>query len=291
MKSAEIYILALLFLIACRQSEKKAVSKNIKRDTIHMIAKIPVPPNDTPAIPTDTVPKIVIPAGTIQVSEGQIDTTSTIKILYVSDYNEQDGINPKDAKLDWKGLFYKGADFYLKSTKIKLTPEHSEMDDKESQQTGWRLTCDNKDDNIILIHGAGSIADGRVIKAFNFAKLPYAGQKFEFNYYGTTYTLYTTGYKKDGFVYNYKLFLMANVKGHYFNQLLISLPPDITFGGEGEMSELVEIEFAGDLDGDKIPDFIITGSGFPYANTYLYLSKPAGDKAILKLVSYFGSSD
>lgn len=291
MKHTTIYILLLLTSISCQQAEKKSNSKIIKRDTLGVEQKAAMRVIDTAVISNDTVPKIVIPAGTIQVSKDQVDTTSKIKILYVSDYNEQDGVNPKDAKLDWKGLFYRGDNFYLKSTKIKLTQEHSEMDDKENQQTGWRLTCDNKDDNIILIHGADNLTDGPVTKAFNSLTLPYAGQKLVFEYCGNTYTLYTTGYKKDGKVYNYKLFLMANVKGHYFNQLLSAPGPDISFGGGGDMSELVEIEFAGDLDGDKIPDFIITGSGFPYADTYLYLSRPAGNKAILKLASYFGTSD
>jgi len=291
MKYAAICILLLLILTSCHQAEKKSNSKIVKRDTISVDQKTAFRVIDTLVIPDDTIPKIVIPAGTIQISEGQIDTASKIKILDVSDYDEQDGVSPKDAKLDWKGLFYKGKNFYLKSTKIKLTREHSEMDDKETQKTGWRLTCDNKDNNIILIHCVGNLADGPVKKAFISLRLPYAGQKLVFEYYGNTYTLYTTGHKKDGKVYNYKLFLMANVKGHYFNQLLRAPGPEISFGGEGDMSEVVEVEFAGDLDGDKIPDFIITGSGFPFGNTNLYLSKPAGNKAILKLMSYFGVSD
>lgn len=291
MKHIAIYIFIFIVFSSCKQTEKNNNSKIVKRNTSGVGQKMAMRLIDTLVVPNDTVPQIIIPAGTIQIAEGEIDTTSKIKILYVSDYNEQDGISHKDAKLDWKGLFYKGNNFYLRSTKIKLAPERSEMDSADNQQTGFGLTCDNKDDNIILIHGADNLADGPVTKAFSSLTLPYAGQKLVFEYYGNTYTLYTTGYEKDGKVYNYKLFLMANVKGRYFNQLLRAPGPKISFGGEDEMSEHVEVEFAGDLDGDKIPDFIINGYGFPYSNTYLYLSKPAGNKAILKLVSYFGSSD
>src|SRR6185369_6532378 len=107
MKHTTIYILLLLTSISCQQAEKKSNSKIIKRDTLGVEQKAAMRVIDTAVISNDTVPKIVIPAGTIQVSKDQVDTPSKIKILYVSDYNEQDAVNPKDAKLDWKGLFYR----------------------------------------------------------------------------------------------------------------------------------------------------------------------------------------
>jgi hypothetical protein len=307
MKHIAIYISAIVILASHGEPGKQTVKKdniktgNVQKDTVkknsaRTKAKVTARIDDTIAIPDDTVPKVVIPAGTIQVGYEQAGYEETnklnkINILWCSDYNQQDGVGPKDAKLNWKGLFHRNENFYIRSTKLKFIKEHSEMDEEESQKTGWRLECDNKDNNIILIHGAAGLINGPVKKALLSTKLYYAGQKLTFNYYGNRYTLYTTGTKRNGKIYNYKLFLLAKVKGHYYNQLLHSLDADIALDDGGEMAETVEIEFAGDIDGDNIPDFIIDASGFPYGYTHLFLSKPAGSKAILKLVSAFGTSD
>jgi hypothetical protein len=286
MKRTLLYILGLLSLSSCSQSGKQTIKKDmIKKDSIISKPTVTVKANDTL-----TIPKVTIPGGTIQVSENHLNTTSKINLLHISSYNKDD-VDPKVAKLNWKGLFYNKEDFYIKSARLKFVQEHSEMDEEEGQKTGWRLESDNKDFNIVLINGPAGLINGPVKKALLSTSLYYVGQKLEFNYYGINYTLYTTGTKRYGKIYNYKLFLLANVKGHCFNQQLYSLRPDIALDGGGDMSESVEIEFAGDLDGDKIPDFIIERSGYSYGDTYLYLSKPAGDKAILKQVSSFGVSD
>jgi hypothetical protein len=247
---------------------------------------------DTLAIPDDTIPDVIIPAGTIQVSTnhpGQFN--NGIKTLGCGSYNQQTFVGPKSAKLQWKGLFESKTRFYISNTKLRLKRDHSELDEDKNQKTGWLVNCDNKDTNIILINGAKDVVNGLVKKALLSTTLYYAGQKLEFKYYGVKYTLYTTGFKKNGRIFNYKLFLLAKVKGGYFNQLLASLPPDVSFGGGGDMSTKVEIEFAGDMDGDKIPDFIISESGYAFGFSYLYLSRAAGKKAILKEVSFYGNTD
>jgi hypothetical protein len=287
MKRIAVYILGILMLASCGQPVKRSV----KKDTINNKPFVKTNAKVTLESPDDTIPKVTIPEGTIQMGYKDADTTSKIHILHIADYNQQD-IDPKVVRLNWAGLFYKkNDDFYIRPTKLKFTPQHSEMDEKENEKTGWHITCNVKDENIILIKGAHDLVNGPVKKALLSTILTQTGEKLEFTYYGVTYTLYTTGYKKQGEIYNYKLFLLAKVKGHYFNQLLYQLSPNIAFPASGDMSETMEIEFAGDMDGDKIPDFILNASGYSYGNTYLYLSKPAGDKAILKLVSVFGTSD
>ncbi len=277
MKRIAIYISGILILASCGQPDKQPVKMNpISKPTAKTDIKVASESTD------DTIPKVIIPEGTVQVSYKDADITSKIDILHIADYNKQD-IDPKVAGLNWTGLFYNNKqDFYIGPAKLKFTPQHSEFDEKQNEKTGWHITSNVKDENIILMKGAYNVVKGPVKKALLSTMLIHAGQKLEFAYYGVTYTLYTTGYKKQGGVYNFKLFLLAKVKGRYFNQLLYALDPGIALNGGGDMSESVEIEFAGDLDGDKIPDFIIDGSGY---------SKPAGDKAILKLVSFFGTSD
>ncbi len=294
MKSVLIPGLALLILTSMGVAIKPGGVRENSRvmSTVNLTPRSKSPQVDTVTIPDDTVPKVTIPPGTIQVLTDDIKPQkSGIKTCQRTTFNQQDVVNRQDAKLMWEGLFEKKGRVYLQRTRIKIKRVHSEVDQEPSDKTGWDVQCKNRDDNIILIYGAKGLVDGMLKTALHATEIYYAGQVIRFKYYGIMYTLYTTGIKRDGRIYNYKLFLMAKVKGHYMNQQLRSLSDDEALGNWGEMSQDEQIEFAGDLDGDHIPDFIIEGSGFPYSFSSLYLSKPAGNKAIVKFVSSFGDSD
>jgi hypothetical protein len=293
MKCTIICLVGCLFLISCNNQVRKikrAVTTNVKSDTLkHNPTTQKV--NDTLTIPEDTVPKIIIPQGTLQVQERKKDSTSAAKILFEGSYNAQDSVGPKDSKLTWKGIFYNKGNYYIKPTQIKFISEHSEFDDdKPDQKTGWRLEYLVKDSCLSIISGVDDLVSGQV-KKVKLKEFYYAGQKQEFNYEGNMYTLYSTGTKRNGEIHNFKLFLLANVKGHFFNQQLIAFGNDVALNGGGDSHYGMDLEFVGDIDGDKIPDFIIDVSGFPFGSTYLYLSRTAGNGAILKLVSYYYSSD
>jgi hypothetical protein len=293
MKFGSIYFIWAMFLISCSHTDKKVVAKaNTKSANAKRIANVQSV-KDTLAIPDNTIPKITIPEGTIQVGEGKVDTTSKLKILSDgASYSAQDNVDPKDAKLDWKGVFYNKGNYFIKSTKIKFIKEHSEFDDddKPDQKTGWRIKCTGKDTCLQLISGVNDLIEGP-IKRVKTDPPFYAGQKQEFSYEGITYTLYTTGTKRNGEIYNLKIFLMATVKGHTFNQLIRALGNDVALNGGGDSVNVIFIDFVGDIDGDKIPDFIISDGGYAYGSTSLYLSKQAGNDAILKLAAYFSQSD
>jgi hypothetical protein len=246
--------------------------------------------NDSVAIPDDTIPRITLPDSTIQVTEDKIDTNSKVLILDNGDtFSQQDKIGPQQAKLTWKGIFYNKGKYFIKPVKIKFVRAHTEFDQKLDQKTGWELKCLSQDSCTNVISGV-NLADGPV-KKIKFNDFYSAGQKFEFDYEDVHYILYTTGTKRNGKTYNFKIFLTANVKGHVFNQLIRSLQSDIALNGGSDDVNVLFISFIGDLDGDKIPDFIIGDGGYAYGSTSLYMSKPAGDKAILKLVCHFGQSD
>jgi hypothetical protein len=296
-KFIPLYVLSALFL-----TSGIGVNQNHNSKSIDWVSPASsrnawdVPPlslfHDTLLIPDDTIPPIILPAGTIQVmTEKSQNFRSRIKILGCGNYNQPSSVSLKSAKLKWKGLFEVNDGFYIADTKLKLKRWHSELDNEANEKTGWLVGCNNKDRNIILINGDAHLVNGIVKKALPLTKLYYAGQKIEFEYYGAKYTLYTTGFKRNGKIYNYKLFLLAKVKDHYINQLIKSLPPGVSFGGDGDMSTSIDIEFTGDLDGDKIPDFIISESGYSFGFSFLYLSKSAGKTAILKLVSQNGDTD
>jgi hypothetical protein len=292
-KPRSIYFISVVFLISCNHTSKKTISKiKTKSDSVKHTVSVQST-NDTLAIPEDTIPKITIPEGTIQVGEDKVDSISKVKILSDgSSYNAQDEVNPKDAKLDWKGIFVNKDNYYIKPTTIKFIKEHSEFDDgdKPDQKTGWRIKCAGKDTCLQLISGVNNLIAGP-IKRVKTGGFYYAGQKQEFNYGGVTYILYTTGAKRNGKIYNFKIFLMATVKGHTFNQLIRSLGNNVALDNHGDDVDTIFIDFVGDIDGDKIPDFIISDGGYAFGSTSLYLSTTAGNNAILKLVGYFSQSD
>jgi len=293
MKNQVIYILMLFILVACGRPGSKVVKKEnirLKNDTSRVIARVTPPAGDTPAISDDTIPKVFVPADAIQVVTNAItDTTDGIKTILCASYGADD-VDAAIAKLKWKGLFETKGNYFINDTRVKFTQQHSDLDTGNAN-TGWRVQSNIKANNLILIAGAKGLVNGPVKMALLSKKMPAAGQKLQFTYNSVSYTLYTTGRKTNGLVYNYKLYLLANVKGKCFNQMLKALPADVSFGGVGDMSEDIEIDFAGDIDGDKIPDFIISRSGYSYGYTELYLSRPAGSSAILKLVSESGVSD
>ncbi len=292
-KSKSIYFTGILSLLSCHHTiEKKLMASNVK-----LAVKLHKPEvkkvRDTLVIPEDTVPDIIVPDNTVQVGEDKVDTTSKIKLLSDgSSYTAQDDVNSKDAKLHWKGIFYNKGNYYIKPTKIRLTKEHSELDDddKSDQKTGWRVKCTEKDSCLQLISGVDNLIAGPIkqVKPIDFY---YAGQKQEFDYQGIKYTLYTTGSKRGAYIYNFKIYLMANVKGHYINQLIRSLGNEVALHHGGDEVDTIFIDFIGDIDGDKIPDIIISDGGYAFGSTSIYLSTPAGNNAIVRLVGYFSQSD
>jgi len=287
MKLRLSYFLCVVLLISCNHTAKTTIAKaNIKSVSAKRVTNVQNA-NDTLAIPDDTIPKIIIPEGTIQVVQRLIDTNNKVKILEDGSIPYHGDIDPGDAKLNWEGIFYNKGNFYIKPTKIKITSEHSEMDEEENQKTGWQIKCDIKDSCFILISGVDNLVKGTIKRCPWHGGFDHAGQKKEFNYEGVTYTLYTTGAKRNGKASNVKLFLMANVKGHCFNQLIESLGTEPT----EDDPDTIYLTLIGDIDGDKIPDFITSVSGYGGGSTTVYLSKFAGNDAILKPVGLFSTTN
>jgi hypothetical protein len=100
-------------------------------------------------------------------------------------------------------------------------------------------------------------------------------------YQGIDYKVYATGGKKkdenlDRYdVWNYKLYITANIKGKKRKSLLVA---------QSVYSDLkINIIFAGDIDGDGILDLILDISqNYNAYSPTLYLSKPADQKEVLK---------
>ncbi len=105
-----------------------------------------------------------------------------------------------------------------------------------------------------------------------------------FSFLGIDYKLFATGRKKkvqedpEAFeVWNYKLFMTASKGGYQITQLLVAQP---NFD-----EKMIEVLFAGDIDGDEMLDLIIdTSPHYNATSPTLYLSKPADKKELVKPV-------
>jgi len=279
--------LIVLFAVACNNHPQKARVKNpgsVTKST--QVAAV-----TATAHSMDTVPNVVIPANTLQVkTEGVPDSAENVFILQDCSANGDD-MQPIVQKLSWKGLYITKDKGFIKDVKLNFTREHSELDN-DGDTTGWRISPETEVKANYALFLSGPYFVNGLVKPAKAPTRIAPGQKFVFIYNKIPYTIYATGYydKANEDVINYKLFLMANVKGHNFNQLLIT-EPNLGDEMKVESDEQVEIAFVGDIDGDNIPDFVIDEYGEFNGFSFLYLSKPAGNKAILKDVAMFGGTD
>jgi hypothetical protein len=201
-------------------------------------------------------------------------------ILTTGTFHE-DEVGKEDAGRNWYGLFLNSDGYYIDSTSI-TTRRVQDPIDEDGQITGWEVKTTNKDTSLLLIAGVNGL-EKRQIKKIALGKneiLP--GESVTYSYNGITYILYATGNKQKErpdsdyyMVSNYRLFIRAIINGSERTSMLVS--------SRAFDDAMVELLFAGDIDGDNIPDLIINTS-YHYNATVptLYLSKPAGDKEILK---------
>ncbi len=221
---------------------------------------------------------------TIQVKESKLDTTFKIHMFWNGEGIEA---NPTLGKLPWKALTLKNNSYYLQDTKIKLKRQLYPEGSEDEGYMGLFMSSTDKDVRYLLT--GLNVANGPIETVDIKRQILYPGQKEKFDFKGTAYTLYATGNKMDSVengYNNYKLFLTANVKGLTLNQVLIS---SNSFGdvNDAEILSDVRIDFIGDIDGDNIPDIILTESGNFWGLSKLYLSSVAANKSILKHVAAF----
>ncbi|RDC66316.1 hypothetical protein [Adhaeribacter pallidiroseus] len=177
---------------------------------------------------------------------------------------------------NWYGLFQGKNNFYLQQTTVRtsriLDPV---MDGDDGPKTGWKVTSTNQDTSLILITRLNFLKN-RKVDPFKLPKediLP--GEKLELNYKGHSYQLYATGHKhkeaskSDWYIVSdYKLFFLTFRNGKEVKQVLVQ---HAAFD-----DDMVNIIFAGDIDGDGLLDFIIDKSNhYNAVIPTLYLSRPA----------------
>lgn len=189
-----------------------------------------------------------------------------------------DEVWPGAEKEKWFGLWQDSAGYYIAETKIKIAPAHDPILDGEDEnvKTGWEVSTPNPDYPVILFSGIEGMKNRRVLKIRFEPGAMQPGEKSEIFYFGQDFELVAEGRELSEItdsewrdVVNYKLFFSGRKNGKKVKQLLAAQP---NFSGSS-----IGIAFIGDLDGDKIPDFIIDNSRhYNVSNPTLYLSGAAG---------------
>ncbi len=201
------------------------------------------------------------------------DSGYMAKILPVGTFHN-DEVNPDDAQKKWFGLFRNGDKYYLKQTFINITNVYDPVLDQENEATGWEVTTENKDTCLILIEHLAFLTN-RNIESISLPKneiLP--NDTVTLDYRGRKYNIYATGINKEGDISDYKLYLTDTTDSQKHKTLLVATP----FFED----KMINIIFAGDIDGDNILDLIIdTSNHYNGQRLVLYLSKPSANHQLI----------
>lgn len=199
----------------------------------------------------------------------------------------KDEVKKKTLSRNWYGVFKNNDGYYVENTRI-ITERvlDAVLDESEDNPTGWKVSTPNSDTALLLFTSTNTV-EKRQIKEVTLSQHEIKpGESITYTSNGITYTLYATGEKykqdpNDDFYYtrNYRLFIKATINGTERTQLLVA--------SKSFDDAMVKLLFAGDIDGDNMPDLIIDVSNHYNVDApALYLSKPAGDKEVLQLVGW-----
>ena len=207
----------------------------------------------------------------------------TAKILSTGIFHQEE-VWKNAHKGIWYGVFENENGYYLSETLLKIKRVNNQVTDGKNQKTGWEIKTSNKDNSLILIQGLNFLKN-RKIKQIKLEKQEMnPGETLFFNFLGTDYKLVATAdqtphedFPEMIIIKNYKLTLTSLKDGVELNDVLVTK--------DGFSEAMIDIEFAGDIDGDGRLDLIVnTSNHYNVTEPTLYLSKPAKGDKLLKIV-------
>ena len=263
-------ILALTFalfgLTACFNSSRQNNTEN-QTVSVDTLTTKTVADNDTVVYDNSSYP---------------LDSNFTTRVLTVGTFHGDEVWDNPD-KLKWLGLFQNETGFYIAETKLKTKRVNDGIvDENENEKTGWDVQTVNTDTSIILIEGLNFLTPHNVQRAVLSKEQIFPGDTIRINYLGIDYKIFATGGKKKAQddpelfdVWNYKLYLIATIKGQQHKSILVAQP---NFD-----DQMINLIFAGDIDGDGILDLIIdTSRHYNATSPTIYLSRPADNGELVK---------
>lgn len=259
-------IILSLFVSGCARPKGNEASKLPASDLEDKIVSKPEQPHEDPS------------ALTLKLSLPE----DTAKILTTGRFHEGEVWEGAD-KEEWFELYRDDTSYHLSKILIETRRVKDEIMDMEGEISGWEVSSPHSFESVILIAGVGFLQE-KTINKINLSKNElFPGDTVSFEYKGTGYALFSTGeIKKSNSaepdeITDYKLYLTTAKKEESTTQLLVAEPHF-----DGAMTSII---FAGDIDGDDIPDLIIDRSNhYNVRSPALYLSKPAPKGRLLKLM-------
>jgi hypothetical protein len=200
-------------------------------------------------------------------------------LIYEEDFNKID-------KGNVFGLFKNSKGYYLDKMSIEGKRVKEENSDDEYIQLVWQ----HEDSCIFLVSGPPNMQK-REVQALSFenSELP-VGRTLELSYKGKTQKLVANGTFRDGKetdnfndMQSYRLMLFGDKNGENIMDMLVA--------HDSFDDAAISLIFVGDLDGDGELDYLMETSR-KYSNSApaLYLSKPASNDALLKLIDVASSA-
>ncbi|WP_111599425.1 hypothetical protein [Chitinophaga skermanii] len=210
-------------------------------------------------------------------------------VLTLADWTfHEDEFESSWADTPYVGIYKQGKKMYLDTTRIYAHPVRDELRDffRDGHiKSAWRVTASKKEPSIVLMPVTVTMKRGEMeyvdLTEEETQCLP--GDSVQFMFHDKKYTLKAQLIAKQLHAEpNYQLSIHYEKDDEQHTQVLIN---DFTY------EECNRIYFAGDIDNDALPDFLInTSNVFNTTVLTLYLSSAAEGKDLLKVMGMLLSS-